>query len=68
MNKTMMKDKLDGSSNLKFLEDNTLDEDLLWVIQKGLPDTAINEWKEYDVRKRKKITYSSPYIEGTTSK
>jgi hypothetical protein len=68
MNKTMMKDKLDGSSNFKFLEDNTLEEDLLWVIQKGLPDTAINEWKEYDVRKRKPITYSSPYIEGTTSK
>jgi hypothetical protein len=68
MNKTMMKDKLDGSSNFKFLEDNTLEEDLLWVIQKGLPDTTINEWKEYDVRKRKPITYSSPYIEGTTSK
>jgi hypothetical protein len=68
MNKTMMKYKLDGSSNFKFLEDNTLEEDLLWVIQKGLPDTAINEWKEYAVRKRKPITYSSPYIEGTTSK
>jgi hypothetical protein len=68
MNKTMMEDKLDGSSNFNFLEDNTLEEHLLWVIQKSLPDTAINEWKEYDVRKRKPITYSSPYIEGTTSK
>jgi hypothetical protein len=68
MNKTMMKDKLDGSSNFKFLEDNTLEEDLLCIIQNGLPDTTINECKEYDVRKRKPITYSSPYIEGTTSK
>ena len=68
MNKTMMKDKLDGSSNFKFLEDNTLEEDLLWVIQKGLPDTTINEWKEYDVMKRKPITYSIPYIEGSSSK
>jgi hypothetical protein len=34
MNRTMMEDKLDGSSNFKFLEDNTLEEGLLWVIQK----------------------------------
>jgi hypothetical protein len=34
MNKTMMEDKLDGSSNFKFLEDKTSKEDLLWVIQK----------------------------------
>jgi hypothetical protein len=68
MNKTMMKDKLDGSSNFKFLEDKTSEEDLLWVIQKGLPETTINEWKEDDVRTRKPITYSSPYIEGPTSK
>jgi hypothetical protein len=35
MNKTMMEDNLDGSSNFKFLEENTSKEDLLWVIQKG---------------------------------
>jgi hypothetical protein len=35
MNKTMMEDKLDGSSNFKFLEDKISKEDLLWVIQKG---------------------------------
>ena len=29
-----MEDKLDGSSNFKFLEDKTSKEDLLWVIQK----------------------------------
>jgi hypothetical protein len=35
MNKTMMENKLDESSNFKFLEDKTSEEDLLWVIQKG---------------------------------
>jgi hypothetical protein len=35
MNIPMMEDKLDGSSNFKFLEDKTSEEDLLWVIQKG---------------------------------
>jgi hypothetical protein len=35
MNITMMEDKLDGSSNFKFLEDKTSEEGLLWVIQKG---------------------------------
>jgi hypothetical protein len=30
----MMEDKLDGSSNFKFLEDKTSEEGLLWVIQK----------------------------------
>jgi hypothetical protein len=34
MNITMMEDKLDESSNFKFLEDKTSEEDLLWVIQK----------------------------------
>jgi hypothetical protein len=34
MNKTMMEDKLDGSSNFKFMEDKTSEENLLWVIQK----------------------------------
>jgi hypothetical protein len=52
----------------KFLKDKTSEEDLLWVIQKGLPETTINEWKEDDVRTRKPITYSNPYIEGPTSK
>jgi hypothetical protein len=46
MNEIMMEDKLDGSSNFKFLEEKTSEEDLLWVIQKGLPEIAINEWKE----------------------
>jgi hypothetical protein len=55
-------------ANFKFLKYNTLEEDSLWVIQKGLPETAINEWKEDDVRTRKPITYSSPYIEGLASK
>ena len=35
MKKTMMEDKLDGSSIFKFLEDKTSEEGLLWVIQKG---------------------------------
>jgi hypothetical protein len=35
MNRTMMEDKIDESSSFKFLEDKTLEEDLLWVIQKG---------------------------------
>jgi hypothetical protein len=52
----------------KFLKDKTSEEDLLWVIQKGLPETTINEWKEDDARTRKPITYSNPYIEGPTSK
>ena len=52
----------------KFLKDRTSEEDLLWVIQKGLPEITINEWKEDDIRKRKPITYSNPYIEGPTSK
>jgi hypothetical protein len=52
----------------KFLKDKTSEEDLLWVIQKGLPETYINEWKEDDVGTRKPITYSSPYFEGSASK
>jgi hypothetical protein len=52
----------------KLLKDKTSKEDLLWVIQKGLPETTINEWKEDDVKTRKPITYSSPYIEGLASK
>ena len=41
MNRYMMKDKLDGSSNVKFPEDNTSKEDLLWVIQKGVTVTYL---------------------------
>jgi hypothetical protein len=40
MNKTMMEDKLDGSSNLMFLKDKTSKEDLLWVIQNGVTMTT----------------------------
>jgi hypothetical protein len=54
--------------NFKFLKDKTSEEDSLWVIHKGLLETTINEWKEDDVRTRKPITYSSPYIEGSASK
>jgi hypothetical protein len=50
------------------LKDKTSEEDLLWVIQNGLLETTINEWKEDDVRIRKPITYSSLYFEGSTSK
>jgi hypothetical protein len=35
MNITMMEDKLDGSSNFKFLEEKNSEEGLLLVIQKG---------------------------------
>jgi hypothetical protein len=51
--KTMMEDKLGGSNNFKFPENKTSEEYLLWVIQKGLPETTINEWKEDDFRERK---------------
>ena len=68
MNKTMMEDSINGSSNFKFLEDKTSEEELLWVIQKGLLETSIDEWKEDDVKTRKPIIYSSSYIEGPTSK
>jgi hypothetical protein len=68
MNKTMMEDKIDGSSNFMFLEDKTSKENLLWVIQKGLPETTIDEWKEYDNKTRKPIIYTRSYIEGSTSK
>jgi hypothetical protein len=64
----MMEDKFDGSRNFKFLEYKTSEEDLLWVIKNGLLETTISEWKEDDVRTRKPITYSSPYIERPTSK
>jgi hypothetical protein len=52
----------------KLLKENTSEEELFWVIQKGLPETTINEWKEDDVRTRKPINYSSPQFEGPNSK
>ena len=67
-NKTMIEDKLDGSNNFKFLEDKTSKENLLRVIQKGLPETTIDEWKEDDDKTRKPIIYISSYIEGPASK
>jgi hypothetical protein len=36
----MLEDKLDESSNFKFLEDKTSKEELLWVIQKGVTVTT----------------------------
>jgi hypothetical protein len=35
MNIPMMEDKLEGSSNFKFLEENNSEGDLLWVIQES---------------------------------
>jgi hypothetical protein len=67
-NKTMIEVKLDGSNNFKFLEDKTSKENLLRVIQKGLPETTIDEWKEDDNKTRKPIIYTSSYIEGPASK
>jgi hypothetical protein len=52
MNKTMMKVKLDGPSNFKFLEDKTSKEDLLWVIQKGVTVTYLL----HEYAKKTKIT------------
>jgi hypothetical protein len=76
MNKTLVEDRLDGSSNFSSwksrLQVTLEEEDLLWVIQKGLPETTIDEEKEErkedDVKERKIIIYSSSYIEGPTSK
>jgi hypothetical protein len=55
MNKTMMEVKLDGSSNLKFLEDKNSKEDLLWVIQK----IFIVTYHLYEDVKRTKISQES---------
>jgi len=67
---------LDGSSNFSSwksrLQVTLEEEDLLWVIQKGLPESATNEEKEErkedNVKARKIIIYSSSYIEGPASK
>jgi hypothetical protein len=64
-NKTMVDDRLDGSSNFSSRKSRlqiTLEEDdLLNVIQKTLPETTTDEekeeWKEDDVNARKIIIY-----------
>jgi hypothetical protein len=63
----MIEDKLDGSSNFKFLGDKTSNENLLWVIQKVLPE-SIDEWKEDNDNTRNPIIYKGSYIEGPASK
>jgi hypothetical protein len=65
-NKTLVEDRLDGSSNFRSWKSRlqiTLEEDdLLSVIQKALPETTTDEekeeWKEDDVKARKIIIYS----------
>jgi hypothetical protein len=76
MNRTLVEDRLDGSSNFSSwksrLQVTLEEEDLLWVIQKGLPETATDEEKEErkedDVKARKIIINSSSYIEGSALK
>jgi hypothetical protein len=47
VNKTLVEDRLDGSSNFSSwksrLQVTLEEEDLLWVIQKGLPETTTDE-------------------------
>jgi hypothetical protein len=75
MNKHLMEDRLDGSSNLGSWKSRlqiTLEEnDLLSLIEKTLPTTTTDEekvdWKADDVKARKIIIYSVrdhllPYI------
>jgi hypothetical protein len=65
-NKTVMEDRLDGSSNFsswKLRLQITLEEDdLLSLIEKTLPETTTDEekddWKANDVKARKVIIYS----------
>jgi hypothetical protein len=56
MNKTLVEDRIDGSSNFSSWKSRlqiTLEEDdLLWVIQNYLPETTTNEEKE----ERRKMT------------
>jgi hypothetical protein len=72
MNKTLVEDRFDGSSNLSSwksrLQVTFEEEDLLWVIRKTLPETTTDEEKEDDVKARKIIFYSSSYIKVPTSK
>jgi hypothetical protein len=67
-----VEDRLNGSSNFSSwksrLQVTLEEEDLLWVIQKNLPETATDERKEDDVKARKTIIYLSSYIEGPASK
>jgi hypothetical protein len=65
-NKTLVEDKLDGSSNFSSwksrLQITVEEEDLLWTIQRALPETTIDEKKderkEEDVKARKIMIYS----------
>jgi hypothetical protein len=66
MNKALVEDRLDGSSNFSSWKSRlqiTLEEDdLLSVIHKALPETTTDEdkeeRKEYDVKARKIVIYS----------
>jgi hypothetical protein len=65
VNKTLVEDRLDGSSNFRYrksrLQVTLEEEDLLWVIQKGLPETTTDEEKEErkkdGIKARKIIIY-----------
>jgi hypothetical protein len=65
-NRTLVEDRLDGSSNFNSwksrLQINLEEDDLLSLIEKTLPETAIDEekddWKADDVKARKIIIYS----------
>jgi hypothetical protein len=65
-NRTLVEDRLDGSSNFRpwksRLQITLEEEDLLWTIQKPLPETTTDEEKEErkedDVKARKIIIYS----------
>jgi hypothetical protein len=65
-NKTLVEDRLDGSNNFNSWKSRLQiileEDDLLSVIQKDLPETVINEWKEErkedNVKARKIIIYS----------
>jgi hypothetical protein len=66
VNKTLVEDRLDGESNFSSwksrLQITLEEEDLLWTIQKTLPETVTDEEKEErkedDVKARKIIIYS----------
>jgi hypothetical protein len=66
MKKTLVEDRLDGSSNFSYwnsrLQITLEEEDILWVIQKCLPETTTDEEKEErkedNVKERKIIIYS----------
>jgi hypothetical protein len=60
MNIPMMEDKLDGSSKFKVPEDKNLEEDLLWVIQKG--DTMTTLFMKMSRGQRSSWCYSRNHI------